>query len=150
LVPVRLMYLESKKDFRWPNPPENNYVDKHIFAKLKLLSILPSEQCTDQEFVRRVYMDLCGILPTVAETKAFLASTSPDKRTEIVDKLLQRPEYADFWTLKWSDVLRSNRKTIQLKGIHVYQKWLHDQITRNRPFNELVKDLLAANGRTFG
>ena len=64
--PVRLTYLEPRKGFVWPNPPENNYVDKHVFAKLKMLSIPPSDLCTDQEFVRRAYLDVCGILPTAA------------------------------------------------------------------------------------
>ncbi len=146
---VRLTYLESKKGFAWSNPPENNYVDKLTFNKLKMLSILPSDLCTDQEFVRRVYLDVCGILPTPDEVKTFLAGTDKDKRAKLIDTLLERPEYADFWTLKWSDVLRSNRKTIQLKGIHVYQHWLRDHFVKNTPFNEVVKELLTASGSTF-
>src|SRR5262249_2110825 len=70
---VRLTYLEPKKDFVWSNPPENNFVDKHVFAKLKMLNILPSDLCTDQEFIRRAYLDLCGILPKPEEVKKFLA-----------------------------------------------------------------------------
>ncbi|HEV3144169.1 MAG TPA: DUF1549 domain-containing protein, partial [Gemmataceae bacterium] len=111
---VRLMYLEPKPGFTWPNPPESNYIDKFVFAKLKMLSIAPSEMCSDSEFIRRAYLDLCGLLPTVEETNAFLAN-SADKRAKLIDQLLERPEYADFWTLKWSDVLRSSRKTIQVK-----------------------------------
>jgi hypothetical protein len=149
MVSVRLMYLQPKKDFVWSNPPENSYVDKLVFGKLKLLSILPSDLCTDQEFIRRVYLDLCALLPTPEETKTFLASTEKDKRAKLIDRLLARPEYADFWTLKWSDVLRSNRKTIQLKGIHVFQRWLHDKIEKNTPFDQIVRELLTANGSTF-
>src|SRR5205814_6979905 len=67
LIPVRLTYLEPKPGFKWSNPPENNYVDRHIFAKLKMLNILPSDLCTDQEFVRRAYMDVSGVLPTAEE-----------------------------------------------------------------------------------
>ena len=133
MQPVRLTYLEPKPGFVWTNPPENNYVDKHVFAKLKMLSIPPSDLCTDQEFVRRAYLDLCGILPTPDEAQAFLADTDPDKRAKLIDALLERPEYADFWTLKWSDVLRSSRKTIQLKGTHVFQQWLRDHIEKNTP-----------------
>src|SRR5262249_2387052 len=98
---VRLMYLEPKKDFVWSNPPENNFVDKHVFAKLKMLNIQPSDLCTDQEFIRRAYLDVCGILPTPDEVKKFLADANKDKRTKLIDSLLDRPEYADFWTLKW-------------------------------------------------
>jgi hypothetical protein len=146
---LRLTYLEPKKGFTWPNPPESGFIDKHVFAKLKMLSIQPSGLCTDQEFIRRVYLDVCGILPTADEVKTFLASTDKDKRAKLVDALLKRPEYADFWTLKWSDVLRSNRKTIQLKGIHVYQTWLRGHIARNTPFSKVVRELVTANGSTF-
>jgi len=149
MYPVRLTYLEPRDKFVWNNPPENNYVDKHVFAKLKMLSIAPSDVCTDQEFVRRVYLDVCGILPKPEDVRAFLDDKAGDKRAKLIDKLLDRPEFADFWTLKWSDVLRSNRKTIQLKGIHVYQTWLHDKIAANAPFDEIVRELLTASGSTF-
>ncbi len=146
---VRITFLDTKKDFAWSNPPENNFVDKHVFAKLKLLGILPSDLCTDQEFVRRAYLDLCGILPKPEEVKAFLASTDKDKRAKLIDALLERPEYADYWTLKWSDVLRSNRKTIQVKGIYVYQQWLRGHIAANTPFDAMTKELITASGSTF-
>ena len=107
-MPVRLTYLEPKPGFNWSNPPENNYVDKHIFAKLKMLNIQPSDLCSDQEFVRRAYLDVCGVLPNPQEVQEFLASKDADKRAKLIDELLDRPEYADFWTLKWSDVLRSS------------------------------------------
>jgi hypothetical protein len=149
MVTVRLTYLETKKDFVWANPPESNYVDHFAFAKLKMLSINPSDVCTDQEFVRRAYLDVCGILPTPEETKAFVSSGDKDKRAKLIDALLDRPEYADFWTLKWSDVLRSDRKTIQVKGIHVYQEWIHEHVARNTPFDEVVRELLTASGSTY-
>ncbi len=149
MISVRLTYLEPKKGFQWSNPPENNYVDKHVFSKLKMLSIQPSDLCTDQEFVRRVYMDVCGVLPTADAVRSFLESKQKDKRAKLIDALLERPEYADFWTLKWSDVLRSSRKTILLKGTHVFQKWLHSHIAKNTPLDAIVRDLLTAKGSTF-
>ena len=149
MVSVRLSYLEPKAGFVFANPPENNYVDKYVFGKLKLLSIQPSDLGTDQEFIRRVYLDLCGITPTSDETKAFLEGKDKDKRSRLIDRLLDRPEYADFWTLKWSDVLRSSRKTIQEKGIYVYQDWLREQLQKNTPFDRIVRDLLTAKGSTF-
>jgi hypothetical protein len=149
LQTIRLTFLETRKDFVWSNPAENNYVDKHVFAKLKMLGIPPSDLCSDQEFVRRAYLDVCGILPKPADVQAFLANGDKDKRARLVDQLLERPEYADFWTLKWSDVLRSDRKTIQVKGIHVYQEWIHEHIARNTPFDAVVRDLLTASGSTF-
>jgi hypothetical protein len=149
LQTVRLTFLEQRKGFVWPNPPENNYVDKYVFAKLKMLSIPPSDLCGDQEFVRRAFLDLCGVLPSPAEVQTFLASSDPHKRARLVDTLLGRPEYADFWTLKWSDVLRNSRKTVQLKGTHVFQRWLHDHLARTTPFDEVVRELLTASGSTF-
>ena len=149
MVPVRLTYLQPKPGFKWSNPPENNFVDKHIFAKLKMLNIQPSELCTDQEFIRRTYMDVCGVLPTPVEVQAFMASKEPNKRAKLVDQLLDRPEYADFWTLKWSDVLRSSRKSLQVKGAQSYYKWMHDNIAHNVPFDKVVRDLITAEGSTF-
>lgn len=149
MVTIRLTYLEPRPGFAWPGIPENNEVDKHVFAKLKLLNIPPSDLCADADFARRAYLDLCGIIPTAEEVKAFLADKSPEKRARLVDTLLERPEYADFWTLKWSDVLRSNRKTIQVKGTQVFQQWIHDQVTQNTPFDQVVRDLITASGNTF-
>jgi hypothetical protein len=146
---VRITYLEPKKGFHWANVPENNYIDRNVFAKLNMLSIQPSELCTDQEFIRRACLDICGVLPSAEEANAFLGSKENDKRAKLIDRLLDRPEYADFWTLKWSDVLRSDRKTIQVKGTFVYQNWLREQIAKNRPFNQIVSELLTSTGSTF-
>lgn len=146
---VRLTYVEPRKDFRWPSPPENNYVDRHVFAKLKLLNIAPSELCSDQVFLRRVYLDLCGILPTADEVQRFLSDKSADKRTVLIDKLLARPEYADYWAHKWLDLLRSNRKHIQITGSHVFRNWMRRHFERNTPWDAVVRELLTAGGSTF-
>ena len=149
LYPVRLTYLEPKPGFKWSNPPEHNFVDKHIFAKLKLLNIQPSELCTDQEFIRRAFVDACGVLPNAEEVKSFLESKDPQKRAKLIDALLERPEYADLWTMKWSDVFRSTRKSIQLKGTHVFQKWLRNHVDKNVGFDEIVREVITAGGSTF-
>lgn len=146
---VRLTYLELRPNFRWPETPQNNYVDKHVFAKLKLLNILPSELCTDQEFLRRVFLDLCGILPKPEEVQSFLADTAPNKRARLIDQLLERPEYADLWTYKWLDLLRCNRLNMQIKGSHVYRQWLRGHIESNTPWSQVVRELLTASGSTF-
>jgi hypothetical protein len=149
LQTVRLTFLEPRKGFVWKAPPENNYVDKLVFAKLKMLSIPPSDVCSDQEFVRRAYLDVCGILPDADAVRKFLADRSPDKRAKLVDALLERPEYADYWTMKWSDVLRSSRKTIQVKGTHVFQRWLRLRLVKDVGFDEVVRDLITASGSTY-
>ena len=149
LQTVRLTYLEPRPGFVWTNPPESNYIDKFVFAKLKMLSFPPSEMCSDQEFVRRAYLDVCGLLPTPKEVREFLADAAPNKRAKLIDALLERPEYADLWTLKWSDVFRSSRKAIQVKGTYVFQHWLRDRIVENTGFDALVREMLTSSGSTF-
>jgi hypothetical protein len=149
LQTVRLTYLEPRDGFAWTNPPQNNYIDKLVLAKLKMLSIPPSDLCTDAEFIRRAYLDVCGILPSPKEVRDFLADGSSNKRAKLIDALVERPEYADFWTLKWSDVFRNNRKAVQVKGTHVFQHWLRDRIVQNTGFDELVREMLTASGSTF-
>jgi hypothetical protein len=149
LVSVRLTYLEPRAGFVWPEIKPNNYVDDHVFAKLKTMTIRPSELCTDQEFVRRAFLDCIGRLPTVAETKSFLADGDAKKRDTLVQRLVAMPEFADFWAMKWSDVLRSSRKTTQYKGSLGVQKWLRDQFADNVPFDRTVVELLTASGNTF-
>ena len=149
MVAVRVTYLEPREGFAWPNPKPNNYVDDHVFAKLKQMSIAPSELCTDDEFVRRAYLDCVGRLPTVEETKAFLADKDAAKRDKLIDRLVDLPEFADFWALKWADVLRSSRKTIQVKGSYGFQAWLRGHFQRNTPVDVVVREIVTANGNTF-
>jgi len=149
MVSVRLMYLEPREGFVWPNPPEQNFVDTHTFAKLKQMTILPSDLCTDAEFVRRAYLDTIGRMPTPAEATAFVADKDVKKRDKLADKLMTLPEFADFWALKWADVLRSSRKTIQLKGSTGFQLWLRDKFATNEPFDAVVRELLTATGNTY-
>jgi hypothetical protein len=149
LVSVRLTYLEPRDGFVWPNPPETNFVDTHTFAKLKLMSIAPSGVCEDHEFVRRAYLDCIGRMPTTGEAKAFLADANPKKRDALIDALVDAPEFADFWALKWADVLRSSRKTIQVKGSYGMQAWLRGHFLKNTPMDQIVREIVASNGNTY-
>ena len=119
-----MTFLEDVPGFAWNNPPENNFVDTAVFEKLKQLQILPSDLCTDDEFLRRVTLDLTGRLPTADEAKAFLAERSPSQRMALVDRLLDSDEYAAFWALKWGDVLRSNSKKLKTAGVHKFRQWI--------------------------
>jgi hypothetical protein len=149
LVPVRLTYLEPRQNFIWNNPPEHNFIDKHVFAKLRQMTMLPSDLASDSEFIRRAYLDAVGRLPTPAEAKAFLADSRSDKRDRLIDQLVELPEFADFWALKWSDVLRSSRKTLQQKGSYAFQVWLRDRLANNVGLHDIVTELLTATGNTF-
>jgi len=147
---VRLMHIASPSaDYHWPEPPQNNYVDRHVFAKLERLNIPPSDLCSDSVFVRRVYLDLCGVLPTPEETQAFVSDESINKRSRLIDELLQRPEYADYWTKKWLDVLRVSRDSIQLAGATAYHGWLRERIEKDASFAEVVQAMLTSTGESF-
>ncbi len=147
---VRMMHIaEPAPGYAWPNPPAANYVDTHVFAKLKMLHIAPSDPCTDEQFVRRLYLDLCGVLPTPQETLAFLEINGPDRRARLVEQLLQRPEYADYWTKKWFDVLRVTRDAINLEGSQKFQAWLRNRIEIDAPFDDTVRQMLTSTGQSY-
>ena len=126
-VPVWLAFLPERRDFAWSEPPANNRVDRLIFAKLRTLRVMPSEVCGDTVFLRRIYLDLLGILPTADEARAFVADAAPDKRDVLIDRLLMRPEFAELWALNWSDVLRNEEKVLDAKGVDLYYRWIRDR-----------------------
>ena len=144
-----LMFLKDVPNFQWNNPPAKNYIDDLVFKKLQQMQILPSDVCADDEFIRRVYLDVIGLLPTASETQAFLADTAPDKRARLIDALLERPEYAEYWGLKWGDLLRVNSKKVSAPGVHKFRRWIVAAIRDNMPYDQFVATLLTAQGNTF-
>lgn len=146
---VRLAFVPARPDFRWADPPVRNYIDRHIFAKLKSLRMNPSELCDDTTFVRRAHLDIIGRLPEAAETRAFLADRAADKRERLIDELLKRPEFADYWALKWSDLLRNEEKTLDRKGVQAFHGWIRKSIADGKPLNEFAHELIAARGSTY-
>jgi hypothetical protein len=132
-----------------PEPVESERIDALVEAKQRQLCLLPSPLCSDQTFVRRVFFDLIGTAPTPDEITKFCASTDPHKREQLIDTLLERPEYADYWTLKWGDLLRSNRTTLGPKGMWSFTNWIREQMRVNRPADGMVHDLIMAKGSTF-
>lgn len=126
--------------------PVFNFIDTQIDAKLTKLQIQASPLCSDADYVRRVYLDLIGTLPTSDEARAFLSSQDPDRRVKLVDALLQRPEFADYWALKWSDWLRVDRQALGHDGAYRYYKWIHDSFAANLPLDQFAKELLAGQG----
>lgn len=124
------------------------FTDRMIDSKLATLHLAPSARCTDLEFVRRVYLDTLGTLPTRREAQQFAADRTPLKRTALIDAILQRPEYTDFWTYKWADLLRVNRDLLGDKGMWQFYAWLREQVEVNRPWDQIVKDILTADGDT--
>ncbi|MEY2821014.1 MAG: hypothetical protein RL105_586, partial [Verrucomicrobiota bacterium] len=138
-----------------PKVAEVNYIDKAVNERLHRLRIVPSETCTDEEFVRRVYIDVVGLYPKPAELTAFLEDKRPDKRKQLVEGLLQRKEFTELWVMKWAELLQirsginaGNNAPPFYKNALLYYNWLADEIGKNRPINQIVVDLLSANGGT--
>ncbi len=129
--------------------PRNNFIDGLVWAKLKQLNVTPSELSTDAQFHRRAFLDIIGRLPTPDETRVFLADTSPEKREKLVDALLARPEYADFWANKWTDLLRPNPYHVGMKATYNLDQWLRKSFRENKPYDQFVREIIAANGSTF-
>ncbi|MDB5313500.1 MAG: hypothetical protein JWO38_7702 [Gemmataceae bacterium] len=149
-IGVPFITLPKALQFTWTNPPEHNYVDTFVNAKLKKLRIEPSGTCTDEVFVRRVYLDITGILPTPEEYARFIVSKLPNKRDLLVDELLDRKEFAELWVLKWAELLQiRSSNQVSYKAMLLYYNWLQDKIARNVPTDEWVRELLGANGGTF-
>ncbi len=128
-------------------PPSRNFVDDAVFANLKELGIPPSPVCDDSTFLRRVTLDIGGRLPTAEETAAFLASNSPDKRDHAIDELLKSPDYADYFASKWTNLLKNRRDdTSDIVSNFAFHAWIRDSILANKPYDQFVRELLAATG----
>jgi hypothetical protein len=146
---VQLAFVPARPGFAWPNLPEANYIDHHVFAKLRTLRMAPSALATDAVFLRRAYLDALGVLPTEAETRRFLTDTRPDRRARLIDALLERPEFADFWALKWSDLLHNEEKALDSKGVRLFHDWIRRRIADGEPLNEFARELIAGRGSTY-
>jgi hypothetical protein len=182
--PVRFAFVPSRPDFVWKKPAANNYIDGHVFAKLRTLRMNPSELCSDEVFIRRACLDLLGILPTAEEAQAFVApqrgnrskvasssrseprnpkaelehrllrsaalgQETQRKRARLIDGLLERQEFADFWALKWADLLRVEAHSLDQKGVQNFHHWIRQSIVENKPLDRFVRELIAARGSTY-
>ncbi len=146
---VPLMFVRNVDNFHWETQPANNYVDELVDAKLRLLQYQPSKVCSDSEFLRRVYLDVIGLLPTIEEANAFLADADSEKRARLIDQLLERDEYAKFWTLKWGDLLRLTGAMVGDDGVFKYHRWVEESIRDNMPYDQFATKLITATGSTL-
>jgi Protein of unknown function (DUF1549)/Protein of unknown function (DUF1553) len=129
-------------------PPKHNYIDEFVQAKWHTLKLKPSPLCDDAAFLRRAFLDCLGTLPTPDEVRAFLADKDPKKREKAVDAILARNEYADFWALKWGDLLRNQRKgeKEQQRGTYAFHAWIRNAFATNMPYDRFVRSIIAAQG----
>ncbi len=137
--------------FKWPKLASSNYIDDLVYAKLKNLRILPSAAATDEQFLRRVYIDLAGLLPTPDEYDRFMKDRAADKRAKLIDQLLARDEFADLWTTRWAEMLkiRSDNNSsfgTDRKAAYAYYEWIHDQVRKNTPLDQFVRAQVASTG----
>jgi hypothetical protein len=135
-----------EKAFAWT---PNNVIDEKAAARWRELGLAPSSLCTDPEFLRRAMLDTIGTTPSPSEVEDFLADSDPDKRTKLVDRLLDRPEYVDFWSLKWGDILRVNGDKLGKQGMLAFNLWLRAAFRENRPVDRMVEELVTAQGSIF-
>ena len=135
-----------RPNIKFVRPPEVNFIDQLAWDQLQRLGIEPSNLCDDATFMRRAFLDVIGTLPTSEETRAFTTSQAVDKRADLVKQLLERDEYADYWTMRFSDLLRVDQGKITPAGAVAITRWLHRQFTENRHYDEFVRDLLLAKG----
>jgi WD40 repeat protein len=158
LVPADRLLPES----RYASLSRNNFIDELAYSHFQQLGLLPSDLCTDAEFLRRASLDAIGVLPAPEEVREFLASGgSPsdaalngserqtqkaDRRRALIDRLLDRPEYADYWANKWADLLRPNPDRVGVKSVFVFDQWLRESFRRNQPYDQFVRDILLAEG----
>jgi hypothetical protein len=133
----------------YPRIEANNFIDTQVFAKLRKMNIAPFPLTSDREFVRRVYLDAIGTLPTEDEARTFVEDSRADKRARLVDALLERSEYASFWTVKFEDWFRNCQLNSQGRSMGKFKEWLRERIAADRPYDQMVREVLTSQGDTF-
>ncbi|MEY2428749.1 MAG: hypothetical protein QOJ40_1634, partial [Verrucomicrobiota bacterium] len=127
-----------------------NLIDNLVLEKLQSLNLPPSPRCTDPDFIRRAFIDTTGVLPTAAETRAFLASKAADKRDRLIESLLGRPEFVDYWSYKWSDLLLVSSKQLKASAaMWSYYNWIRNNVAANTPWDAFVRKIIMAQGSTL-
>jgi hypothetical protein len=130
-------------------PPAANYIDRLVWSRLAALRIQPSDPASDSEFLRRAYLDVTGSLPSSDQARAFLEGSrrgAGDARARLIDELLERPEYVDFWALKWADILRVDKNELGAKGAYAFYRWLRKAVAENMPYDRFVGEIVTASG----
>jgi hypothetical protein len=146
VVQVTLPYAHIEK---FPAIAAHNFIDEKLVAKWKDLGLTPSPLASDEDFFRRIHLDTVGTLPSPEEVRAFLADKTPDRRKKAIDKVLERPEFVDFWAMKWGDLLRINRDLLQDRGMWSFHNWVRASVRDRKPIDEMVREIITAEGSTY-
>ena len=146
---MRAALIEANDHYEWSGPDPNNEIDHYVFSKLKQFKQNPAPITDDLTFLRRASLDITGSLPSSEEAQSFLNDKRKNKRSILIEELLKSEEYASFWALKWSDLLRVEEKTLDSKGVEKIYGWLKEMIGSGRPLDQFTKDILCATGSTY-
>ncbi|MBA2115380.1 DUF1549 domain-containing protein [Bremerella alba] len=125
-----------------------SFIDEHIDVQLQRLNLVASPNCTDTEFLRRAYLDTIGRIPTLQETRNYLADTSADKRDKLIETLLESPEFVDYWSYKWSDMLMLNGTLLRPAALKAYYQWIHEHVEKNTPWDQMVREIVTSTGES--
>ena len=148
-VAARIEVAAEPQETEYPAIPQNNFIDELVFSKLERLNIIPSNLTTDDEFLRRVYLDTLGILPTLEKTEQFVRSDDPEKRARLIDRLLKRPEFAELWATKFCDLYRAGLLDQGLKGARLFYTWIREAVLTDKPYDAFVTELITASGNLW-
>ncbi len=146
---ARLVFLEENPGFVWAEPQTRSVFDRAVFDKLRRLRRNPAPEAAPETLVRRVYLDLLGVLPTGQEVREFVEDKRDDRYEQLVDRLLERPEFAEFWALKWSDLLRNEPKVMGPKGNRQFYRWLRDRFAADEPMDQFARELITTTGSSW-
>jgi hypothetical protein len=146
-----MIVMGDRSGYAWKQTEEYNWIDGLVYDKLKQVKLLPSDVCTEGEFIRRVSLDLTGLLPTAEDVKKFIEDKRPSrqKREELVDRLIGSPDFVEHWTNKWADLMQVNSKFLGPQGAAALRKYIRDAVDKNTPYDKFVHDILTATGSTL-
>lgn len=149
IATITVPYTNSIPEDVFAKAERRNFIDDLVLEKLRSLNLPPSPRSTDSEFIRRSFLDTIGTLPTADETRTFLANESPGKRNDLIEQLLKRPEFVDYWTYKWSDLLLVNSRKLKPAAMWSYYNWIHNNVAANTPWDLFVRRIVTAQGSSI-
>jgi hypothetical protein len=149
LATMSVAYPHRLPAEQFAQAPRRNFIDELVLAKLQRLNIPPSQPASDGEFLRRAFIDTIGVLPSADETRRFLADAGADKRDRLIEELLRRPEFVDYWSYKWSDLLLVNSEKLRPPAMWAYYHWIRDHVAAGTPWDEFARSVATATGSTL-
>jgi len=149
IATITVPYTNQLAKSTFTRARRRNFIDDLVFEKLQSLNLPPSPRCSDSEFIRRAYICATGILPTARETRDFLTDKSSSKHDKLIDSLLRRPEFVDYWSYKWSDLLLVSTKQLKPPAVWSYYNWIRNNVAANTPWDVFAREIITAQGSTL-